>query len=111
MKILLDENLPVKLKFHLSEFDTFTVRDMKWNSFKNGILLQAAEIEGFDYFITSDKNLQYQQNIKNFNMKFIILDLLLLKWSIIEPLIPTIKKIITENNENMRIIIIPQESF
>lgn len=40
MKILLDENLPRKLKTDLgSEFDVKTVRDMGWLGKRNGELL------------------------------------------------------------------------
>jgi uncharacterized protein DUF5615 len=41
MKILLDENIDVRFKKHLSEFhEVHTVRDMQWNGIKNGELLQ-----------------------------------------------------------------------
>ena len=90
MKILLDENIPIKLKGRLSDFDVYTVRDMNWDGFKNGELLKEAIKKGFDILITTDKNLQYQQNIRQFNLGIMILDVLLLKWSIIEPLIPKI---------------------
>ena len=33
--------------------------------FDNGALLDAAEAAGFDVFITTDRNLQYQQNRGN----------------------------------------------
>ena len=90
MKILLDENLPVKLKYKLEGFNAYTVYDMGWDSFKNGKLLNQAIENGFDIFITTDKNLQYQQNIPTIAISFIVLDVLLLKWSFIEPLIPSI---------------------
>lgn len=67
-KVLLDENLPVKLKYRLkSSSDIYTVRDKNWNSLENGDLLRAIEKDGFDYLITSDKNLQFQQNLKSYN--------------------------------------------
>ncbi|MBP9887550.1 MAG: hypothetical protein KBF93_14705, partial [Leptospiraceae bacterium] len=59
-------------------------------SFKNGKLLNQAIENGFDIFITTDKNLQYQQNIPTIAISFIVLDVLLLKWLFIEPLIPSI---------------------
>ena len=34
MKVLLDENLPKKLKIDLQEFEVFTVRDKDWNGKK-----------------------------------------------------------------------------
>ena len=40
MKLLLDENVPKKLKYDLSEFEVYTVRDKRWNGIKNGELLE-----------------------------------------------------------------------
>ena len=96
MKILLDENLPIKLKYRLEGFNAFTVYDMGWDSFKNGKLLQHAIENGFDIFITTDKNLQYQQNISSIAIGFIVLDILLLKWSYIEPLLPSILQLLPD---------------
>ncbi|MCB1194420.1 MAG: DUF5615 family PIN-like protein [Leptospiraceae bacterium] len=90
MKILLDENMPVKLKRQILEHDVYTVYDMNWDRLKNGILLQKAVEEKFDVFITSDKNLEFQQNIAVIQLAIIVLDIILLKWSNIEPLIPKI---------------------
>jgi len=90
MKILIDENLPIKLKAGLTGYNVFTVRDMNWNSVKNGKLLKLAIENGFETFITSDKNLQYQQNIKKIGIVLVVLDVLFLKWILIEPLIPKI---------------------
>jgi len=56
MKILIDENLPVKLKDKLNEYEVFTVRDMNWNSVKNGQLLKLAIENSFNVLVTSDKN-------------------------------------------------------
>jgi hypothetical protein len=40
-KVLLDENLPRKLKFRLqNSCDIFTVNDMAWNSLENGELIK-----------------------------------------------------------------------
>ncbi len=60
---------------------------MKWDSYKNGHLLKTAVENGFTCLITTDKNLQYQQNIPQTGIAVVILDVLLLKWSYIEPLI------------------------
>lgn len=38
MKLLLDENLPRKLKQDLSEFEVFTVSEKGWSGKKNGEL-------------------------------------------------------------------------
>ncbi|MBM2816244.1 MAG: hypothetical protein HW421_3006 [Ignavibacteria bacterium] len=105
MKILLDENIPINLKRELSDFEVFTVRDMNWDSYKNGDLLKSAIQSGFNVLITTDKNLQFQQNIKKFKIAVIVLDVLLLKWSYIEPLLPHIIELLP-NVENGQIYII-----
>jgi hypothetical protein len=49
MKVLLDENLPVKLKHGFSSaIEVYTVHDMKWNSLKNGELLKSLVENDFD---------------------------------------------------------------
>lgn len=64
MKILLDENLPRKLKLDFeSDFEVKTVREMGWLGKQNGELLKLIAFHEFNIFITLDKNLQYQQNL------------------------------------------------
>jgi hypothetical protein len=46
---------------------------MGWSRLANGELLQAAEQDGFDVFITGDKNLSYQQNLKGRKLSIVIL--------------------------------------
>lgn len=65
MKLLLDENLPVKLKYRLLErgLEVFTIADKKWNSKQNGELLELMIDEGFTHFLTVDSHLSFQQNL------------------------------------------------
>ena len=76
MKVLLDENLPKKLKIDLQEFEVFTVRDKDWNGKKNGELLALLVSDNFDELITFDKNLQYQQNFKKYSIPVLVLNAL-----------------------------------
>jgi predicted nuclease of predicted toxin-antitoxin system len=64
MKLLLDENLPVKLKYRFLEkgIDASTVADKKWNSKQNGELLELLISEKFTHLVTFDSNLSFQQN-------------------------------------------------
>jgi hypothetical protein len=39
MRLLLDENLPKRLKFDFPGHEVFTVRDKNWNGVKMGIYL------------------------------------------------------------------------
>lgn len=75
MKLLLDENLPIKLK---ASFDTIhevaTVREVGWSGVKNGQLLTLMAENGFHALITMDKNLKYQQNPDKIPVHLIIFD-------------------------------------
>ena len=74
MKILLDENLPRQLKADFGpDYDVKTVRDMGWLGKKNGELLGLIVFNGFDFFVTIDKNLRYQQNLDRFELKIFLL--------------------------------------
>jgi predicted nuclease of predicted toxin-antitoxin system len=73
MKILLDENIPIRLKKFFSNHQVFTVNDKKWNGVKNGELLDLLISENFDCLVTLDKNLEFQQNFSKYNLPVIIL--------------------------------------
>ncbi len=74
MKILLDESLPRKLKYDFDEsHDVFTVRDKAWLGKKNGELLKLMIDDGFDVFITVDRNLPYQQNLQQLEITIFVL--------------------------------------
>ena len=79
MKLLLDENLPVKLKFRFLDrkIETFTVTDMKWKSKSNGELLQLMIENDFTHLVTLDNNLSFQQNFLKYLFR-LLLSLLLL---------------------------------
>jgi predicted nuclease of predicted toxin-antitoxin system len=70
MKLLLDENLPKRLKSDFPEHETYTVRDKGGNGKKNGVLLQLMISENFEALLTFDKNMKYQQNFKKFQSLF-----------------------------------------
>lgn len=72
MKLLLDENLPKRLKQDLAEFEIFTVRDQGWNGLTNGDLIKLMLENGFDALITFDKNLQYQQNFTKYPLHVVL---------------------------------------
>lgn len=63
MKVLLDECLPLDFR-HC--FPTHEAHSAQWaglKSKKNGELLRAAEIAGYDVLLTVDQSLEYQQNL------------------------------------------------
>lgn len=72
MRLLLDECMPRVLCADLAGHDCRTVSQMKWRGLKNGVLLARAS-EEFDIFITVDRNLRHQQNLKKFNIAVMVL--------------------------------------
>lgn len=63
MRVLLDEQLPRQLAWHLVGHDVRTVQQQSWAGLKNGALLNAAEGAGFSVLVTGDQNLEHQQNL------------------------------------------------
>lgn len=73
MKLLLDENLPKRLKLDFPGYEVYTVRDMQWNGIKNGELLKLMLKDSFDALLTFDKNLQHQQNFSKYTLTVFVL--------------------------------------
>ena len=72
-RILLDENLPHKLRHLLRGHDVRTVAYQGWAGLSNGELLRAVEEAGFEVMITADHGIRYQQNRKNSSVGLIVL--------------------------------------
>jgi predicted nuclease of predicted toxin-antitoxin system len=72
VKVLVDECVPLKLVRLLTGHTFSTAQQKGWGGFKNGRLLALAEPE-FDLFLTSDRNLQYQQNLKGRKIAVLLL--------------------------------------
>jgi predicted nuclease of predicted toxin-antitoxin system len=101
MKILLDENIPEKLIFDFEEeLAVHTTKAMGWNGKKNGELLELAIKNNFDIFVTVDRNLKYQQNLKKFPICIILLKVINNQHKTIQPLIKKIKDILKTDFKN-----------
>jgi predicted nuclease of predicted toxin-antitoxin system len=100
MKILLDENIPVKLKHAFGDiFQVLTVSETGWNGKKNGALMQLMTQHHFDGLVTLDKNLQYQQNIARINITIFVLQASNNK---IQTLLPFVQAINTFNPKHFK---------
>src|SRR6185437_16893001 len=99
MRILLDENLPKQLKADFGPgYDVKTVRDMGWLGKKNGELLGLIVFNGFDYFVTIDKNLRYQQNLNRVELIIFLLIVVDNRRETLQMLVPKIKDKIRKGN-------------
>lgn len=73
MKVFLDECVDWRLSHELAGHDVRTARQMGWTAIKNGELLALAAQE-FDVFVTVDRNLAFQQNLRNVAIAVIVLE-------------------------------------
>jgi hypothetical protein len=92
MRLLLDENLPKRLKLDFTEYEVYTVRDKKWNGIKNGKLLKLLIENSFDALLTFDKNLQHQQNFSKYSITVFVLTAKINRYIVLTKLSPKVKE-------------------
>jgi predicted nuclease of predicted toxin-antitoxin system len=104
MKILLDENIPRQCKRDFpNEHTVVTVNEAGWDGVKNGELLRRISENGYDVFVTTDKNLQHQQNLSKYVFKVIVLRARHNKYSYLKPLMPSL---ITSLSKSEKLVIL-----
>lgn len=91
MRLLLDENLPKRLKQDFAEHEIFTVRDKQWNGIQNGKLLQLLVDNSFDALLTYDKNMQHQQNFSKYTITVFVLTARINQYMELTKLTPKVK--------------------
>lgn len=96
MKIWLDECVTKKLKPYLTEFEVKTVVEMNWSGLKNGRSMSAAIEEKFDVLLTIDRIIEHQQNMNNYEITAVVLDVEKSKIEFLLELLPKFKKQIDE---------------
>jgi len=109
MRLLLDENLPKRLKQDFSEHEIFTVRDKQWNGIKNGELLQLLIDNSFDALLTYDKNLQHQQNFLKYTITVFVLTAHINQYKELTKLTPKIKEYLNSGQMPIGPIIISSD--
>ncbi len=81
MKILLDEQLSSDLIHYFpSPFQVFTPNDLGWSGFQNGVLREKLNERNFQFLISADKNMPFQQNFSKMNYTVISLDTPSMEW-------------------------------
>jgi hypothetical protein len=73
MRILFDHGTPRGISAALKHHAVTTAFDKGWDTLHNGALLEAAEEEGFELLLTTDRRLQYQQNLKGRKIAIVVL--------------------------------------
>ena len=73
MFILFDHVTPKGIARALVGHTVTKAKDRGWDTLSNGDLLDAAETDGFDVFVTADKNMRYQQNLSGRRIALVVL--------------------------------------
>jgi len=94
LKVFLDEDVPRKLARSLPQHDIHTVVSMQWGGIKNGVLLKLIEREGFQVFLTGDKNMANQQRLEG--RPFAVLIMSAINWPVVGPHVHRISAAIDE---------------
>ena len=94
MRILFDHGTPRPLREHLPEHRVDTAVEKGWSQFGNGELLDHAERDEYDLLITTDQNMQYQQNVAARRLAIVVL--CSNRWPRIRRRIEAIRKVVEE---------------
>lgn len=70
---MFDQGTPVPIRPFLKGHAVRTAAEQGWDKFRNGNLMTAAEAAGFDLFLTTDKNMRYQQNLAGRKIAIVVL--------------------------------------
>jgi hypothetical protein len=73
MLFLFDHGTPAPQRSFLPEHTVKKTQDLGWDTLNNGELLRAAEEAAFEVFLTTDKNIRYQQNLAQRMIAIVVL--------------------------------------
>ena len=90
MKILFDECVPRPLRRALSRHQCVTVQELGWSGISDGELLAKSDV---DVFLTTDRNLAFQQNWAKLRLKVLVL---VAKTNRLEDLLPLAPEILRQ---------------
>ena len=90
MRVLLDENVPRKLKHRLApDHEAVTVPEHGWAGLVNGVLLRAADAE-FEAFVTLDRGIEYQQDLSGLTLRVVVIRAFSNTYEELLPLVPSV---------------------
>lgn len=73
MRILFDNGTPRGIAKALPSHTVQEARSQGWDTLRNGELLDAAEAAGFEVFVTTDRNIRFQQNLAGRKIAIVVL--------------------------------------
>ena len=94
MRLLFDECVDERLRHLFREHDCQTARYAGLAGLKNGALLSAAEVAGFDVLVTVDQNIPDQQTLTHRRISVLILCGRTNRLSDLRPLVPAAQQML-----------------
>jgi predicted nuclease of predicted toxin-antitoxin system len=91
VKVLLDECVDKRLAQDFADHAVSTVNQMGWDAKANGELLTLAE-KHFEVFVTTDRNLSFQQNLKRYHISVVVLTARTNRLADLRPIVPALLK-------------------
>ena len=90
-RVLLDENVDRLIQPLFGPgLEVVTVREQGWDGLKNGDLLRAAA-RAFDVFVTMDRNLPFQQNLRALDLAVVVIRCVSNAFVDVAPLMPDVE--------------------
>ncbi|REJ76632.1 MAG: hypothetical protein DWQ36_04165 [Acidobacteria bacterium] len=90
MRLLLDEQLPRVLAVEFPWHEVRTVRSQGWTGIRNGTLLRLAAEAGFEVFLTSDRGIEFEQNLAHTGVAVVMF---VARSNRLEHLLPLVKEV------------------
>jgi hypothetical protein len=73
MKVLFDNGTPKPIAKVLIGHEVTFARQVGWHELRNGDLIRIAEDSGYEVFLTTDKQIRYQQNLAERKIGLVVL--------------------------------------
>ena len=89
MKLLLDECVDARLAREILGHDVTTVPKAGWAGATDQQVLERAE-RAFEVFVTTDRNLEFQQNLSSYDLVVIVLEAKTNRLVDLKPLVPSL---------------------
>ena len=73
MRILFDNGTPKQIAAFLTAHQITRADQLGWGALENGELIAKAESQGYELFLSTDKNIKYQQDLMKRKIAIVVL--------------------------------------
>jgi predicted nuclease of predicted toxin-antitoxin system len=94
MKVLLDECIPRRFKRSLGGHECRTVPEVGLAGKKNGELLTLAEAAGFEVFLTIDRGIEHEQNLRSRSIAIVLIRAKSSRLSDLQPIVSDVLRVL-----------------